>query len=319
MGYEVKKVIEFGQENTKPVGLMKGAILLKDGKEQVLQLKLRNNGKNILTRATVKITCIGKDGEKIGEQSYTYEKLFVTSDTEFGTDVAIPLKYENVVSVAVEIERDLERLKVSSKNTLKNEWNPTWFPKTYNVSMPLLAMFFLIYHIIALINWNLLTKGQCLFLFWGSGYGSFMFQRASAITLTTAIYLYPMTQVILSKNQINYRQLLISNIVQILAFLLIVRVDSVASMAGASGQYYLCLTVSLAVVLIHVVMIEDIRNKMYILLIGIAMVLIAFIYYKSNAWMNLRGSNLVIICEYLKLGINIIGIFIIIKKKFKLI
>ena len=56
MGYEVKKVIEFGRENTKPVGLLKGAILLKDGTEQVLQLKLRNNGKDVLNRVTVKIT-----------------------------------------------------------------------------------------------------------------------------------------------------------------------------------------------------------------------------------------------------------------------
>ena len=91
MGYEVKKVIEFGRENTKPVGLLKGAILLKDGTEQVLQLKLRNNGKDILNRVTVKITCIGKDGQTRGVQSYTYEKKFVTSGAEFGTDVAIPL------------------------------------------------------------------------------------------------------------------------------------------------------------------------------------------------------------------------------------
>ena len=112
MGYEVKKVIEFGRENTKPVGLLKGAILLKDGTEQVLQLKLRNNGKDILNRVTVKITCIGKDGQAIGEQNYTYEKIFITSGTEFGTDVAIPLKYENVESVVVETEIDLERIKV---------------------------------------------------------------------------------------------------------------------------------------------------------------------------------------------------------------
>ena len=89
MGYEVKKVIEFGRENTKPVGLLKGAILLKDGAEQVLQLKLRNNGKDILNRVTAKIICIGKDGQVIGIQSYTYEKVFVTSGTEFGVDVAI--------------------------------------------------------------------------------------------------------------------------------------------------------------------------------------------------------------------------------------
>lgn len=181
MGYEVKKVIEFGRDNTKPVELLKGAILLKDGMEQVLQLKLRNNGNDILNRVTVKITCIGKEGQAVGVQSYTYEKIFVTVGTEFGTDVAIPLKYKNVESVSVEIEKDIEKLKVSSKNISKKAQYPAWFPKIYNVSVVPVSILFLIYHTIILINW--ISGGNC--------------------AITTVMYLYPITQILLNKNQVT--------------------------------------------------------------------------------------------------------------------
>ena len=124
MGYEAKKVIEFGRENTKPVGVVKGALLLKDGKELVLQLKLRNNGKDILNRVTVKITCMGKDGQIKGVQNYTYERLFVECGEEFGSNVPIMLQYNDVEHAEIEIEDDYRNLKVSSKSVQRQQKNP---------------------------------------------------------------------------------------------------------------------------------------------------------------------------------------------------
>ena len=330
MGYEVKKVIEFGRENTKPVGLLKGAILLKDGTEQVLQLKLRNNGKDILNRVTVKITCIGKDGQAIGEQNYTYEKIFITSGTEFGTDVAIPLKYENVESVVVETEIDLERIKVSSKNISKKEWTPTWFPKIYNVLVIPFSIFFLIYHTIVLINWKFLINEKISLSPWiiGGGYGTSV-QLFFAVLSTTAIYLYPMTQLLLNKNQANYRKLLISNLAQIL-MVLILMTAGLFDVLGLSEEYYLCFAGCLILVLIHTAIIENNRNKIFLLLIGLTVLLITFKYYEGGShgygkgWIigyngpRYEPSSIFIFCEYLKLCINAIGTFVIIKKKFKL-
>ena len=327
MGYEVKKVIEFGRENTKPVGLLKGAILLKDGAEQVLQLKLRNNGKDILNRVTVKITCIGKDGQAIGEQNYTYEKIFITSGTEFGTDVAIPLKYKNVETVAVEIEKDLEKLKVSSENISKKEWNPTWFPKIYNVLVILFSMLFLIYHTIVLINWKLLINERISYTPWIiDGWGSTS-QLMLAVLSTTVIYLYPMTQLLLNKNQANYRKLLISNFVQILMVIFITN-ELLYDVLGFDRGYYLCFAGCLIMVLIHTVIIENNRNKILLLLIGLTVLLITFCYREEGYWgfvdfnrpkgRRYEPSSIFIFCEYLKLCINAIGTFVIIKKKFKL-
>lgn len=313
MSYEVKRVIEFGQENRKPVGLLKGAVLLKDGTEPVLQLKLRNNGKDILNRLSVKITCLGKDGQVKGVQSYTYEKIFVTSGMEFGTDVAIPLNYKDIESVSVEIEKDLEALRVSSKESLKKQWNPAWFPKTYNISIALLAILFLMYHIIVLISWNRLIKGQINYSPWifGSNYGRTV-QIISAIFLTTAIYLYPMTQILLNKNRIDYQKLLLSNILQILVVVLSVLCGGIA---GILAQYYLYLIGSITIILVHTVMIEDIRNRMCFLLVGAVMILITFIFFYGLFALD----SVIIICEYLKLSVNIIGVIMIIKKKFKLV
>jgi len=304
MGYEVKKVIEFGRENTKPVGLLKGAILLKDGTEQVLQLKLRNNGNDILNRVTVKITCIGKEGQAVGVQSYTYEKIFVTVGTEFGTDVAIPLKYKNVESVSVEIEKDIEKLKVSSKNISKKAQYPAWFPKIYNVSVVPVSILFLIYHTIILINW--ISGGKC--------------------AITTVMYLYPITQILLNKNQVNYWKLLISNLTQLFLTILIL----ICEWCRWIGLWFLLratfllLAGCLISLLIHTVIIENNRSRIFLLSMGGAVLLIAFLSHPlgirmtSRLWYGSRGY-IVILCEYLKLCINVIGTFVIIKKKFKLV
>lgn len=303
MGYEVKKVIEFGRDNTKPVELLKGAILLKDGMEQVLQLKLRNNGNDILNRVTVKITCIGKEGQAVGVQSYTYEKIFVTVGTEFGTDVAIPLKYKNVESVSVEIEKDIEKLKVSSKNISKKAQYPAWFPKIYNVSVVPVSILFLIYHTIILINW--ISGGNC--------------------AITTVMYLYPITQILLNKNQVNYWKLLISNLTQLFLTILILICEWCRwiSLGFFFRATFLLLAGCLISLLIHTVIIENNRSRIFLLSMGGAVLLIAFISHPLGLqvtvlrWYGAIGY-IFALCEYLKLCINVIGTFVIIKKKFKL-
>lgn len=334
MGYEVKKVIEFGRENTKPVGLLKGAILLKDGTEQVLQLKLRNNGKDILNRVTVKITCICKDGQTRGVQSYTYEKIFVTSGAEFGTDVAIPLKYKSVESVSVEIEKDIEKLKVSSKNISKKEWNLTWFPKIYNVSVVPVSILFLIYHTIIFINWNLLINEKIIYSHWIIGE---IKQLLLAEVSTTVMYLYPITQILLNKNQVNYWKLLISNLTQLLTILILICEWCGWIRVGYFRESLLLLAGCLISVLIHTVIIENNRSRIFLLSMGGAVLLIVFRSHPfsedlwdwlwdwsrsytdwSTIYMDWSRSYIAILCEYLKLCINVIGTFVIIKKKIKL-
>lgn len=188
MEYEVKKVIEFGRENTKPVGLLKGAILLKDGTEQVLQLKLRNNGKDILNRVTVKITCIGKDGQTRGVQSYTYEKLFVACGEEFGSNIPITLQYSDVEQVDVKIEDDYRNLKVSSRSIQKQQKNP------YNILVCIVSIVTLlagIYSTCSMFNAD--------FAFWYLAYPSEL--------ILNSMYLYGITQYILATSKMPLRRL----------------------------------------------------------------------------------------------------------------
>ena len=187
MGYEVKKVIEFGRENTKPVGLLKGAILLKDGTEQVLQLKLRNNGKDILNRVTVKITCIGKDGQTRGVQSYTYEKLFVACGEEFGSNIPITLQYSDVEQVDVKIEDDYRNLKVSSRSIQKQP------PKSsYNISVCIVSVVTLLAGIYSTCGLFYYTE------IWSTLVSQMIFN---------IMYLYGITQYILAASKIPFHRL----------------------------------------------------------------------------------------------------------------
>lgn len=188
MSYEVKRVIEFGQENRKPVGLLKGAVLLKDGTEPVLQLKLRNNGKDILNRLSVKITCLGKDGQVKGVQRYTYEKIFVTSGMEFGTDVAIPLKDKDVEQVEVEVEDDCQSLKVSSRSIQKPK------PKvcSYNKLVGTVSIVILLAGI-----WS--TCSMFHAWFYGGSYAS--------DPILNSMYLYGITQYMLAASKMEPRRL----------------------------------------------------------------------------------------------------------------
>jgi len=204
--------------------------------------------------------------------------------------------------VSVEIEKDIEKLKLSSKNISKKEWNLTWFPKIYNVSVVPVSILFLIYHTIILINW--ISGGKC--------------------AITTVMYLYPITQILLNNNQVNYWKLLISNLTQLLTILILICEWCGWISVGFFRESLLLLAGCLISVLIHTVIIENNRSRIFLLSMGGAVLLIAFLSHPlgirmtSRLWYGSRGY-IVILCEYLKLCINVIGTFVIIKKKFKLV
>lgn len=123
MGYQIIKKIDFNQTRTKPVGILKGAILEKENGERFIQLKLCNTGNDILSKASVEITCYEQDHTVIGTQTYTYNKIFIRSGDIFGTDVAIPLEFCNADTFSVEFNNDCERLQVSTSKIKKPYWN----------------------------------------------------------------------------------------------------------------------------------------------------------------------------------------------------
>ena len=225
----------------------------------------------------------------------------------------------------MEIEKDIEKLKVSSKNISKKEWNLTWFPKIYNVSVVPVSILFLIYHTIILINWNLLINEKITYSHWIiGGIYSRSIQGLFVQISTTVIYLYPMTQILLNKNQVNYWKLLISNLTQLLTILILICEWCGWISVGFFRESLLLLAGCLISVLIHTVIIENNRSRIFLLSMGGAVLLIAFLSHPlgirmtSRLWYGSRGY-IVILCEYLKLCINVIGTFVIIKKKFKLV
>lgn len=121
MSYQVKKTITFNKNNAQPVNVLKGAILEKDDGEQVIQLKLCNTGKEILSKVPVKITCYGQDKQVLGVQKYEYQKIFVKPGEKFGTNIAIPLQYNATDVFSVEFSDNCESLQVNSSKLKSGE------------------------------------------------------------------------------------------------------------------------------------------------------------------------------------------------------
>ena len=113
MSYRVKKTIEFDENSAKPVSILRGAILEKDNGEQVIQLKLCNTGEDILNKVAVKIICLSQDKQVLGTQKYEYQKIFVKLGEIFGTDIPIPMEYNDTDTFSVEFDNN-ERLQVKS-------------------------------------------------------------------------------------------------------------------------------------------------------------------------------------------------------------
>lgn len=124
MGYEIQKVFELNRINEKPIGIHKYAILLKDDKNKVLQLKMQNNSKQIIKNVAILIKCYDKKNNLIENQKFIYNNLFVPSGEIFGDDVAIMLNSAETESVEIEFEKSLDYFentsqKIKKKNSTK--------------------------------------------------------------------------------------------------------------------------------------------------------------------------------------------------------
>ncbi len=117
MGYQVVKKIAFDEKQTKPVSILKGAILENDNGNHFIQLKLCNTSNDILSKASVLITCFNQDHAILGTQAYTYDKIFVKSGDTFGTDVPIPLEFCDTDTFTVEFTNEIDKLQVSTRQT----------------------------------------------------------------------------------------------------------------------------------------------------------------------------------------------------------
>ena len=134
---------------------------------------------------------------------------------------------------------------------------------------------------------------------------------------------YPITQILLNKNQVNYWKLLISNLTQLLTILILICEWCGWIRVGYFRESLLLLAGCLISVLIHTVIIENNRSRIFLLSMGGAVLLIVFRShpFSEDLWdwlWDWSRSYIAILCEYLKLCINVIGTFVIIKKKIKL-
>ena len=57
MAYHVQKTFDINQDKRKPIGGVKGAVLVNDSGRQFLQLKLKNNSSKSLDKVPIKIDC----------------------------------------------------------------------------------------------------------------------------------------------------------------------------------------------------------------------------------------------------------------------
>lgn len=127
MSYQVKKTIEFNNSYEKPVNILKGAILEKDDGGRVIQLKLCNTGNDILNKVSVNIICLSEDEQVLGTQKYEYQKIFIKPGEVFGTDIAIPLQYNDTNIFSVEFDSN-ESLQIKNFKRKKEKSDiPTIF------------------------------------------------------------------------------------------------------------------------------------------------------------------------------------------------
>ena len=196
----------------------------------------------------------------------------------------------------------------------------------HNQRMEFIKILFFKTYTIILINWNLLINEKITYSHWIiGGIYSRSIQGLFVQISTTVIYLYPMTQILLNKNQVNYWKLLISNLTQLFLTILIL----ICEWCRWIGLWFLLratfllLAGCLISLLIHTVIIENNRSRIFLLSMGGAVLLIAFISHPLGLqvtglrWYGAIGY-IFALGEYLKLCINVIGTFVIIKKKFKL-
>lgn len=101
MAYERVKLLEFNREENLPVGLIRGTILLRDSKDYVLQLKLKNNSGKVLKGFSVSYDVLNENGEVMLTGTYVYENVTAQPGALFGEDVTIEISTEAVGGVEV--------------------------------------------------------------------------------------------------------------------------------------------------------------------------------------------------------------------------
>ena len=101
MAYHVQKTFDINQDKRKPIGGVKGAVLVNDSGRQFLQLKLKNNSSKSLDKVPIKIDCYDMAENFLGTQEYTYDNVFVQPGDFFGTGYAVPLEYSETESISI--------------------------------------------------------------------------------------------------------------------------------------------------------------------------------------------------------------------------
>ena len=122
MGYQTQKILELNQEEQRPIGVIRGAILINDSGQRFFQLKLKNNLPYTLQQLQVQIVCYNEDGMYIGAQNYTYQSLSVEPGEVFGTKQAIPVEFESTDSFSVMGEEPREESEEDAVGELKDIW-----------------------------------------------------------------------------------------------------------------------------------------------------------------------------------------------------
>jgi len=109
MAYRIINKFDQSYSPDDLVFIEKGALLKKDNEDtKYLQLKLKNNSKEILSKVSITILLFDESGNQLNTQTYEYKDMFVPDGENFGIKTAIPLNREDVCSVKVLIDNNLQ-------------------------------------------------------------------------------------------------------------------------------------------------------------------------------------------------------------------
>lgn len=102
MAYRIINKFDQSYSPDDLVFIEKGALLKKDNEDtKYLQLKFKNNSKEILSNVSITILLFDEAENQLGEQYYEYKGMFVPGGENFGVKTAIPLIQAEVYSVKI--------------------------------------------------------------------------------------------------------------------------------------------------------------------------------------------------------------------------
>lgn len=305
MKYQTQKILDFSEENTSLICLLRGAILLKDGKEKVLQLKLRNDSKNIVEEVTLQITCKNEEGQLLGTQLFTYSNLFILSGQEFGSNVPIFLKYADTEQVSIEIEESFNEIEINNNKKNKNEF---LFDSNEN------------FKIISIGN-NIIVGIISLWVIIYPTIGKLFFSSHHLLACSYLFFPYSTIQVALSRKK-AYKAALAFNILFFLGIpILIVSSRAGSDYPGNIGIYTIC-WISLVLVTIWTKRWSDLLISILAFVIFIIQQI--RVYQQYGRYFNLFVADMLApsyeIIYFIPFGIiSIMGLYHLIKKKFKIL